>query len=105
MNKVQGIMYLGRHNTITEAWALIGVDHYYMDMRPMKLHVLTHLVELASGPKARQILWNEYLELALQELKWMVSSKTLLDYPDCRIMFNLHTYASDQQLGVVISQN
>ena len=35
----------------------------------------------------------------------MVSSKTLLSYPDLKIPFTLHTYASDKQLNGVISQN
>ena len=35
----------------------------------------------------------------------MVSSETLLSYPDCTIPFTFHADACDKQLGAVISQN
>ena len=35
----------------------------------------------------------------------MVSSDILLSYPDWKINFMVHTYASDKQLGDVISHN
>ena len=35
----------------------------------------------------------------------MVSSDTLFSYPYWKIIYNLNTYASDKQLGDVISQN
>ena len=35
----------------------------------------------------------------------MVSSETLLSYPDWKLSFTGHTGASDNQLGAIISQN
>ena len=35
----------------------------------------------------------------------MVSSETLLNYPDWKIPFTFHTDASDKQLDSIISQN
>ena len=35
----------------------------------------------------------------------MVSADTLLSYTYCKLPFTVHTYASDKQLGAVISQN
>ena len=35
----------------------------------------------------------------------MVLTETLLSYPDWKLPITVHTYASDKQLGVVISQN
>ena len=35
----------------------------------------------------------------------MVSAETLLNYPDWKIPFTVHTDAPDKQLGAVISQN
>ena len=35
----------------------------------------------------------------------MVSVETLLNDPECKITFTVHTDASDKQLGAVISQN
>ena len=34
----------------------------------------------------------------------MISSETLLNYPDLKIPFTVHTDASDKQVGAVISQ-
>ena len=54
--KVQGIMYLGRPLTTTEALALMGMVQYYRDMWPRRSHVLTPLTEAAIGPKGRKIV-------------------------------------------------
>ena len=35
----------------------------------------------------------------------MVTAETLFSYPDWKIIFAVHTNASDKQLGAVISQN
>ena len=35
----------------------------------------------------------------------MVSAETLISYPDYKLPVTVHTYASDKQLGAVISQN
>ena len=45
------------------------------------------------------------MEVAFRDIKCMVSAKTLLNHPDWIIPFPVHTYASDKQLGAVISQN
>ena len=98
-------MDLGRLSTTTEARALIGMVQYYMDMRTRHSHVLTPLIEAASGPKIRKILWNDALESSFKELNRMVSSETLLSYPDWKLAFTVHTDASDKQLDAFISQN
>ena len=68
-------------------------------------HVLDPLTEAASGPKGRNIFWNDALESSFKELKCMVSAYTLLSYPYWKLSFTVPTDASDKQLGSVISQN
>ena len=68
-------------------------------------HVLATLTDVASDPKSRETIWNNYLEVSFHELKCMVSAENLLNYNYWKIPFNLHTGASDKQLGAVISQN
>jgi hypothetical protein len=103
--KIQGIMDLERPRTTTEARALIGSVQYYRDMWRRRSHILSPLTEVSSGPKNKKIIWNDKLESAFLELKRMVSKETLLNYPDWSKPFDIHTDASDKQLGAVISQN
>ena len=98
-------MDLRQPTTTTEARALIGVIQYYRDMCPRRSHVLDTLKELSSNPKSGAILWNDDLGVAFCDLKCMVSAKTLLNHPDWKIPFPVHTYATYNQLGAVISQN
>ena len=74
-------------------------------MCPSQSHVLYPLVEAAVGPKDRAIIWNENLEVAFHDLKRMVSTETLLNDPDCKTTFTVHTYAYYKQLGAIISLN
>jgi hypothetical protein len=60
---------------------------------------------VSSGPKNKKLVWNDKLESAFLELKQMVSRETLLNYPDWSKPFDIHTDASDKQLGAVISQD
>ena len=60
--KLQGIMDIGQPATTTEALALIGMVHYYMDMCTRWSHILSTLKEAASGSKGRKIFWNDALE-------------------------------------------
>ena len=60
--KLQGIMDLGRPYTTTELRALIGMVQYYRYMWYRQSHILAPLIEAASGPKGRKMLWNDALE-------------------------------------------
>ena len=61
-------------------------------------------MEVSSGSKGISILWNEDLEVSLREIKRMVSAENLLSYYHWKILFTVHTDASDKHLGAVISQ-
>ena len=74
-------------------------------MCPRRSHILSPLIEAASRPKGRKILWNDALESSFKELKRIVSVETLLSYPDWKLSFTLHTDASDKQLADFIILN
>ena len=59
---------------------------------------------MSSVPKGRKIPWNDALEDYFKEINWMVYDDALLSYPYWKIHSNVHTDASDKQLGYVISQ-
>ena len=103
--KLQGIIDIARPTTTTEARSRIGMVQYYMDMWPRRSHVLDPMMEAAIGPKGREILWNDDLEVNFREIKCMVSAETLHNYPDYTIPLIVHTNTSDKQLGAVISKN
>ena len=102
--KVQGILDIERPQTVTEVKSLIGMVQYYRDMWQRRSHILTPLTEISRGKKRQKITWTDELEKAFIELKRMVAQETLLHYPDWTIPFDIHTDASDKQLGAVISQ-
>ena len=45
------------------------------------------------------------MDEAFVQVKQMLSEEVFLTYPDWSIPFDVHTDASDKQLGAVISQN
>ena len=67
-------------------------------------HILAPLTELSKGKKRAKIKWKKEHEEAFQALKKMVSQETVLAYPDWTIPFEIHTDASDFQIGAVLSQ-
>ena len=104
--KVQGIVDMARPTTSTEIRRLVGLVQYYRDLWPRRSHVLAPLTEAAAGKAKRaKIKWTEELERAFQDLKKLVAKDTMLNYPDWSQPFEVHTDASDFQLGAVISQN
>ena len=104
-NKVQGIMYLVRSATTTEAQVIICMVQYYRDMWPRQSQILAPLTEAASSPKCRKILWDYALEISFKEIKRMVCAETLLNDLHWKLLFIVNTYAPDKQVGAVIIHN
>ena len=63
------------------------------------------MIEEASGPKGREIFWNDMLEKSFKEINRIVYTETLLNYLYWTIPFTVHTDASDKQFGAIISHN
>ena len=77
--------------------------NYYRDMWPRRSEVLAPLTELCS--KTTKFKWTDRQQKAFEDIKQIVAKETLLAYPNFNEPFVIHTDASDQQLGAVISQN
>ena len=67
--------------------------------------ILDHLKEAASGPKGRKISCNDVLGESFKELKYMVSTDILSNYPYWKIRFAVHTDSFDKKLGAFIGHN
>ena len=76
---------------------------YYRDMWPRCSHILSPLTELLKTPT--RFCWSPECDIAFKHMKSLVTSGTLLAYPDHNILFHIETDASDLQLGAVIKQN
>ena len=102
--KIVAIQALERPKTVTEVRRLIGMVQYYRDLWPKRSDILKPFTDISSGKKSKKIEWTPELELAFKAVKKMVCVETLLTYPDWSKPFDIHTDASDYQLGAVISQ-
>ena len=76
--------------------------NYYRDMWRHRSHLLSPLSALC-GSKATW-KWGKEQQTAFEELKKVISKKTLLTFPDFEKEFHIYTDASDYQLGAVIMQ-
>ena len=66
-------------------------------------HILHPLTELRL-PKVK-FKYTDVGKKSFDDIKCCVSQNTLLAYPDFNKRFDMHTNASDYQLGAVIIQN
>ena len=103
--KIQAIQAMERPTTVTEVRRLIGMVQYYRDLWPKRAHILEPFTSISSGKKGKKITWTPELETAFDKVKQMVCQQTMLNYPDWNKPFDIHTDASDYQLGAVISQD
>ena len=81
----------------------IGIFNYYMDMWVKRSYILQPLTALTSH-KAK-FKCTDLEQKVFDDIKCAVSQDTLLEYRDLNRHFDIHTDASDYQLGEVIIQN
>jgi hypothetical protein len=69
-------------------------------------HLLTPLTDLIStSKKGKPLVWTEQHTKAFETVKQVIAKQTMLAFPDFSKPFDIHTDASDVQLGGVISQD
>ena len=102
--KVQAILDVERPTTTTQLRRLIGMVNYYCDMWKGRSHVLGPMTKMSGGKKNKKIKWSPEMEQSFQDLKRLVAQETVLAYPDWNKPFEVHSDASDYQLGAVLSQ-
>ena len=101
--KVAAIMAIKTPTTKKQVRSFIGIVNHYRDMwkhRSITLAPLTSLVSTKAKWK-----WTEEEQQAFDNMKKIISQEVLLPYPDFTKMFDIHTDASDLQIGSVISQD
>ena len=83
--------------------SFMGMIKYYRDMWKKHSELLATLTSLTSTESKWD--WTDKHQKSFSAIKNVILHKTLLSYPDFTKPFNIHTDASDYQLGAVISQN
>ena len=102
--KIEAVMNITQPETVKDLRAYIGLVQYYRDMWQRRSHILSPLTEQCKGRSKQPLKWTTEMIQAFEESKQMVAKETVLNYPDWTIPFDIHTDASDKQLGAVISQ-
>jgi RNase H-like domain found in reverse transcriptase len=80
-------------------------------MRRYRSHLLAPLTKLSSnkdgtvGKKRGPIKWEKVHEEAFNKIKQAIMDDVMLSFPDFNKPFEIHTDASDIQLGSVIMQD
>ena len=105
-SKVEAIQQLKPPKTLKQLRSLLGLINYYRDMWKQRSHILTPLTELTKVPRGSKLFkWDKAQNKAFQEIKKLISKNTMLIFPDANKVFEIHTDASDYQLGLDISQD
>ena len=100
--KVSAIQAMAPPKTKRELRKFIGIVSYYRDMWIRRSEVLAPLARLTSKNVKWQ--WTSKEQNSFETMKRIISKEILLTYPDFSKSFDIHTDASDMQLGAVLSQ-
>ena len=103
MKKVEAIKKIATPTTRKQLRSFIGMVNYYRDMWPKRSHLLAPLSALTSSKVKWK--WTDECQVAFEQMKEMIARETLLTYPDFNKPFEIHTDASQVQLGACILQD
>ena len=101
--KIEAIQNNAPPKTRKQLCSFIGMINYYRDMWIRRFEILAPLTLLTSHKTKWE--WTNVHQRSFDLIKKVLSRETLLAYPDFSKPFEIHTDASDYQLGSVISQN
>ena len=105
-SKVEAIQRLQRPKTLRQLRSFLGMINYYRDMWKRRSHMMAPLSEATKVPKgSRTLKWGPEQDKAFENIKKHITANTMLKFPDLNKPFDIHTDASDTQLGAVLSQN
>ena len=101
--KIQGILDIDVPKNRKQLRRFVGMINYYRDMWIRRSELLAPLTDLC-GKTSKKFEWNDKCQKSFDLIKKLLSKEVLLAYPDFNKTFEIHTDASDLQLGAVISQ-
>ena len=101
--KVEAIHNMASPKTRKQLRSFLGLVNYYRDIVIRRSDTSAPLTKLTSTKVPFK--WTSVEEEAFHKLKMAISKETMLNYPDFTKEFEIHTDASDKQLGAVIAQD
>ena len=102
--KIQAVLDLQPPTTLKELRSFLGMVQFYRDMWKQRSHILAPLTDLV-GLGKKKIKWESKHQESFERIKKVLAKETILNYPKFDRPFDIHTDASDRQLGAVISQD
>ena len=102
LKNVEAFLNIAPPTTRKELRRFIGLINYYCNMWIHCSDTLAPLTALTSRNVPWR--WTEVEQKAFDAMKRIINRKTLSSYPDFTAPFDIHTDASDLQLGAVILQ-
>ena len=109
--KVEAIKNLQAPKTVKQVRSFLGMVNYYKDMWKHRSHLLAPLTDLTAnkdgktGKRRGPIKWEKVHQEAFDKIKQAMTDDVMLSFPDFNKPFEIHTDASDFQLGSVIMQD
>ena len=101
--KVEAIHNMASPKTRKQLRSFLGLVNYYRDIVIRRSDTSAPLTKLTSTKVPFK--WTSVEEEAFHKLKMAISKETMLNYPDFSKEFEIHTDASNKQLGAVIAQD
>ena len=107
--KVEAILRLDKPKTLKQLRAFVGLVNFYKLFFKGRAHIMGPLTDLngldpEQGKRNFARYWTAEHDRAFEATKQMVAKEVLLRYPDPNKPFEIHTDASDKQIGAVILQ-
>ena len=101
--KIKSILNIKPPTTKRQLRSFIGIINYYRDMWIRRSELLAPLTSMTS--KESKWNWTEVHQKNFDLIKNIIAKEVLLAYPNFNNRFDIHTDASQTQLGAVISQD
>ena len=101
--KIQAVLDLQAPTTLKQLRSFLGMVQFYKDMCKGRSLILAPLTDLV-GKGKKKIEWDATHQQAFEDIKKVMAKETILNYPKVGQPFEIHTDASDRQLGSVIVQ-
>ena len=95
--KISQILAIKSPTTKKALRQFVGMINYYIDIYDQRAHIMETLIAMVG--KNTKWEWDERHEGAFQEMKRVMSQATLMIFPDFTKNVDVHTDASDYQMG------